>query len=114
MPNATAAATPETHPLFERLETLDAELVDLDTRTRALERFFALPSGREKPGRFWRVDFETIVPDADAAAPAGAQLELQTNDRAVIVCDLKTAARKHSQLLARAFGTTSAGSTKFG
>lgn len=100
--------------LYERIDALDGGIVDRDTRTRALERFFSLPSGREKPGRFWRVDFETIVPDAAAVGTAGARIDIETNDRAVLACDLATAAREHPQLLARAFGTTSAPSTKFG
>src|SRR5581483_10627089 len=91
-----------------------ASLVDSETRRRALDRFFALPSGREKPGRFWRVDFEAIVPDEEAVAPAGARIDVETNDRAITVCDLATAAREHPELLARAFATTAAAATKFG
>ena len=108
MPNATASS------LADALDALDGSIVDHDTRARALDRFFATPSGREKPGRFWRMDFETIVPDADAVAPIGARIEVESNDRAVIVCNLATAAREYPDLLARAFGTTVVASTKFG
>ncbi|HEY1869083.1 MAG TPA: Fe-S cluster assembly protein SufD [Candidatus Cybelea sp.] len=117
MPN-TAEALPSRaesrDSLYERLDALDAAPLDRDTRRRALDRFFALPSGRERPGRFWRVDFETIVPDADAVASSGAQIEVETKDRALVVCDLAAATREYPELLARAFGTTTAGSTKFG
>ncbi len=114
LPEVMETAAPPRNALYERLGALDATLVDRDTRAKALDRFFALPSGREKPGRFWRVDFESIVPDAQAVASAGAQISVETNDRAVIICDLATAAREHPQLLARVFGTTAAGTTKFG
>ena len=93
---------------------LDAGVVDRDARVRALDRFFTMPSGREKPGRFWRVDFEKIVPDAEAVASAGAQIDVETNDGAVVLCNLATAVREHPQLLARAFGTTAVAETKFG
>src|SRR5579871_2858227 len=52
--------------LYERLASLGDAPLSLDERTRLLERFFALPSRREKPGRFWRVDFDSIIPDAGA------------------------------------------------
>jgi Fe-S cluster assembly protein SufD len=114
LPDVMETAAPEKNKLYERLDELDTTIVGRDARARALDRFFALPSGREKPGRFWRVDFETIAPEATAVTSSGAQFDVQTNDRAVIVCDLTTAAREYPQLLARAFGTTDAGSTKFG
>lgn len=116
MPNIVEplSSRAEAGELYERIDALDGSIVDRGARTRALERFFTLPSGREKPGRFWRVDFEQIVPDAEAVGAAGARIDIEANDRAVLVCDLATAAREHPQLLARAFGTTSAASTKFG
>jgi Fe-S cluster assembly protein SufD len=114
LPSAATIAAPERNALHERLDALDATVVDRDTRACALDRFFTLPSGREKPGRFWRVDFESIVPDAAAVTPAGAQIAVETNDRAVVICDLATAAREHPKLLARAFGATTVASTKFG
>jgi Fe-S cluster assembly protein SufD len=114
LPSAAQTSTSSSGAFYELLDELDTTVVDGDTRARALDRFFALPSGREKPGRFWRVDFETIAPDPNAVSASGAQFDVQTNDRAVIVCDLATAAHKRPQLLARAFGTTEAGATKFG
>lgn len=100
--------------LYERLVSLDGAPFALAERTRALDRFFSLPSGREKPGRFWRVDFESIAPDASAIDLRAANVSVENNDPAVLVCDLATAAREHPGLLARAFGTTGIAATKFG
>lgn len=112
MPNPST--TIQSEQLYERLGDFDAVLIDRETRERALDDFFSLPSGREKPGRFWRVDFESVVPDAAAIDPARPQLAVECSDPAVLVCELATAARDHADLFSRAFGTTAAGSTKFG
>lgn len=109
-----ASARPQTHELYERLAAFDGELLSLDERARALDRFFSLPSGREKPGRFWRVDFESIVPDAGAIDSGVTGVTVENGDRAVTVCDLATAAREHPRLFARAFGTTGVAASKFG
>jgi Fe-S cluster assembly protein SufD len=114
LPDVVTTAPPANAALYGRIDALDGVIVEHDTRRRALERFFALPSGREKPGRFWRIDFEKIVPEEAAIGAAGSRIDIETNDAAVIVCDLATAVREHPQLLARAFGTTSVTSTKFG
>lgn len=55
-----------------------------------------------------------MVPDADAVAPSGGRIDVETNDRAVVACSLATAAREHPDLLARAFGRTAISATKFG
>lgn len=84
-----------------------------ERRERALERFASLHSGREKPGRYWRIDLETIAPQPDAVESAGSVSFLNVPERAT-ACDLQTAAREHTALLARAFGATRADETKFG
>jgi Fe-S cluster assembly protein SufD len=109
-----AKSRDEGHELYERLGAFDGSLLDADSRARALDRFFSLPSGREKPGHFWRVNFESIVPDAHAVDLGTADVAVESSDRAVLVCDLATAAREHSDLFARAFRTTGVGASKFG
>lgn len=85
-----------------------------DQRATALERFFSQRSGRERPGRFWRVDFETLAPAADAIDLSLANAQIECDDPGLVVCDLATAARESPQLLARAFGRTGVHTTKFG
>ncbi len=114
MSSALTSPPAQTHELYARLAALDETLVDARARADALDRFFALPSGREKPGRFWRVDFESIVPEATATDPAAAEIGVEYRDAAVIACDLATAARKYPELLARAFGTSGIAASKFG
>jgi Fe-S cluster assembly protein SufD len=104
----------EGHELYERLAAFNGVPLELDARTRALDRFFSLASGREKPGRFWRVDFESIVPDARAIELGAARVSIENADPAILLCDLATAARKHPELLARAFGKTGIDASKFG
>ncbi len=101
--------------LHQRLDTLGLEeaLVSREQRRRALERFVRLPSGREKPGRFWRVDFESVAPTPHAVAST-ANVTAEGGGPGLIVTDLRSAAASHSALLARAFGTTGVGATKFG
>jgi Fe-S cluster assembly protein SufD len=103
----------EAKGLHERLVACDSAILPLDARARAVERFFALESGRQRPSRYWRIDLETIVPDAGASFDRGTVRIENANSRA-IVCDLATAARVHSDLLARVFQTTHARETKFG
>ncbi len=102
------------HDLYRRLDAFDRSQFGLEQRYRALDRFFALPSGREKPGRFWRVDFETIAPPAAQIEPGAGTASITSRDPAAVVCDLATAAREHPQLLARAFDTSGIAATKFG
>jgi Fe-S cluster assembly protein SufD len=109
----SAAAPVQAHELYDELPLLGAPL-SLDERTRALNRFFALPSGRERPGRFWKIDFESIVPDGAAVQVSAANVVVDHRDPRVLVCDLATAAAEHSHLFTRAFGTTGIAATKFG
>jgi Fe-S cluster assembly protein SufD len=111
---SSALTAPAHHELYERLGAFDDALLGAADRRDALDRFFSLRSGREKPGRFWRVDFETILPDARAIEPAAAQVSFENRDDAIVVCDLSTAARKHPELFGRAFRSTRIGNSKFG
>jgi Fe-S cluster assembly protein SufD len=102
------------HALYEKLASFDESPLDLGARRAALDRFFSLPSGREKPGRFWKVDFETILPDAAAIDVSTYNLRVDNPNAGVLVCDLTTAARDYPDLFARAFGRTGIAATKFG
>jgi Fe-S cluster assembly protein SufD len=112
--STVAAAAPDTRELYERLGAFDETSIAFEERNRALDNFFSLHSDRERPGRFWRVDFESIVPDAGAIDAHAGELRIENSDPAVLVCDLTTAAREHPHLLARALRTTHAAKTKFG
>jgi len=103
-----------THELYDRVASFDELLLPSDARLAALDRFFSLPSGRERPGRFWRVDFDSIVPAAGAVTAGAAEVRVENAAAGVLVCDLATAAREHRELFARAFGTTGIGASKFG
>ena len=111
MPDTLTAPREE---LYDKVSSLERPPLDRSARTAALERFFSLRSGREKPGRFWRVDFETIAPSADAIGPASGSVRVENAGDGVLACDLATAAREYPELFARAFGTTRIAKTKFG
>lgn len=115
MPSVDAdAAVASPNELYDVLGSFDDALLSHEERGRALDRFFTLRSGREKPGRFWRVDLDSITPDPRALRGASESLIIDNSDARVLVCDLATAAAQHPQLLARAFATTGVTATKFG
>ncbi len=72
-------------------------------RQELLHRFTRLHSGREKPGRYWRIDLEKIeIPQnrADYKAPHVDAPQI----RGGFVTDILSAAREHSDLFAAAYG----------
>jgi Fe-S cluster assembly protein SufD len=77
------------------------ELLSPQERATSLEAFRATKSGREKPGRYWKIDLETLAPQAPDA-PAGT-VAIESVPSRAIACDLQTALREHPQLLERAF-----------
>jgi Fe-S cluster assembly protein SufD len=77
-------------------------LLTPEERGAALNAFAQTRSGREKPGRYWKIDLETLAPDASADGAAGSVTLENASPRAIVV-DLSTAAREHTALLARAF-----------
>ncbi|HEX3457015.1 MAG TPA: Fe-S cluster assembly protein SufD [Candidatus Baltobacteraceae bacterium] len=99
---------------YERLAGTPAAPFTPEERRFALDRFFALRSGREKPGRFWRIDFETLAPSVTAIGSSAVEYCAQNADSSVVVCDLATASREHPQLLAKALGKSRVAQTKFG
>ena len=95
MPNLTAAPT---------FETYDLRLLSADAREDALRAFETTPSGRERPGRYWKIDLESISLDGRTVDPAAATVTIASSSARVTAVDLATAAREHGDLLARAFG----------
>lgn len=113
MPSATAIAG-EDRALYERLARLDEHPFSAAQRRGFLDAFFATPSGRERPNRFWRVDFETLQPTHAQLEASGVTIEAENPNSGVAVYDLATAARERPELLRRAFGRTRAHASKFG
>ena len=82
-PNPPAPATQPGYELYERLTAFGDAPVALDARRRLLDRFLSLRSGREKPGRFWRVDLEAMVPSAATIETgAGTSVAFRRSGRA--------------------------------
>lgn len=77
-------------------------LLSNQERGAALEAFATTRTGREKPSQYWKIDLETLVPNAALDGAAGEVTIESTSSRA-IVSDLQTAAREHATLLERAF-----------
>lgn len=69
-------------------------------RAAELDAFASTPSGRGKPGRYWKIDLETLVPPPGRSA---GSVTIDSKDARVIACDLETAQRDHAALFARAF-----------
>ncbi|MFZ0033311.1 MAG: Fe-S cluster assembly protein SufD, partial [Candidatus Cybelea sp.] len=114
LPNTLTPSVPQADELYARLASFEGAPLTSDARIRALDRFFSSASGREKPGRFWRVDFEAIVPEAAAIEASPDSVTIENTDRSALICDFATAMREHPQLFARAFGSTGIAASKFG
>lgn len=81
-------------------------------RGELLERSRITQSGRERPGRYWKVDLDKLpIPDADEAGDV--VLPIAAHPHALITT-LAAAAAEHGPLFGRAFGRTGVQSTKFG
>lgn len=104
MPSAIAAAAVPAH-LESAIPQLDANVLSAAEREKLLARSFELRSGREKPGRFWKIDLDALDYSAVHAAPAAAPKIAAPQARGLIACDIATAARDHRALFERAFGT---------
>jgi Fe-S cluster assembly protein SufD len=110
----TVSAPARESELYDRLASFGDLPFRFEERVCALDRFFGSPSGREKPSRFWRVDFESVAPAPDAVAVGAGKVTIESSDPKIVACDLATAAREHPDLLARALRTTAATKNKFG
>lgn len=84
---------------------LDAQLVAHERRSELLARSFELRSGREKPGRFWKIDIDALDYGAlDVPATVPVTISAPRSTRA-IVCDLSTALRTHREIVERFCGS---------
>lgn len=92
--------------------TLTAPLFSEPRRRELLERAQTLRSGREKPGRYWKIDLETLeLPEGDQTPEAP---KISTVSRSgVVAADMATALAEHRETIARALGTFDPGSEKF-
>ncbi|MEO7202595.1 MAG: SufD family Fe-S cluster assembly protein [Candidatus Tumulicola sp.] len=99
--------------LTGRLATLDPAILSQERRLQAFEQFSQLPSRRERTGRYWRIDLETLSPDP-AADVAESSPRIDNPNARIVACDLRVAATEHAEEFARAFGMTEIGSSKFG
>ncbi len=100
--------------LRERLSAFDDDAFTGERRSLALERFFTTPSGRQRPGPYWKIDIETLSPSPPSIAKASGSVLIDNSNARLIACDLATAAREHPALLGRALGATRVQATKFG
>ena len=114
MPSAVAGASVPAN-LESAVDALDATVLGVQERRELLARSFELPSGREKPGRFWKIDLENLDYSTLTSGSGAAPAIRAPQARGLIVCDLATAAREHSALFARAFrAATRERESKFG
>jgi Fe-S cluster assembly protein SufD len=95
------------------LASLDRSILSLERRLHAFEHFSRARSGRERPGRYWRIDLESLAPDL-TTVDFDAVPSIDNPNANVVACDLRTAATEHAERFARAFGVAGAGNTKFG
>lgn len=92
--------------------TLTAPLFSEERRRELLSRAQTLRSGREKPGRYWKIDLDMLeLPDA-GEAPAAPAISAVSRP-GVIAVDMATAIVEHRDLIARALGTFDPGDEKF-
>jgi Fe-S cluster assembly protein SufD len=77
-------------------------LLSPQERGAALEAFATTRTGREKTSQYWKIDLETLVPNASSGGAAGTVTIESASSRAIAV-DLQTATREHATLLNRAF-----------
>jgi len=100
--------------LRERLAIFDSRVLAHPLRAEALERFLSTRSGLQRPGRYWRIDLESILPEPASITGISGSVRIENPLSRVTACDLATAARQHPEMLARAFGATHVRATKFG
>ncbi|HET9096900.1 MAG TPA: Fe-S cluster assembly protein SufD [Candidatus Baltobacteraceae bacterium] len=113
MPSAVAAIGIPRN-LEAALGEADARLVPMELRRELLSRSFELHSGRERPGRFWKIDIETLD-YGELRVPASVPVQITAPAQSrVIACDLASALAGHREIVERACGTAvDPHSTKF-
>ncbi|HEY9181337.1 MAG TPA: Fe-S cluster assembly protein SufD [Candidatus Baltobacteraceae bacterium] len=90
--------------LQDAIANIDTDPVQRERRADLLARSFELRSGRERPGRFWKVDLEALdYSSVRVAAPSAPAISKPAN-RNVVACDLASALRSHRDIVERALG----------
>jgi Fe-S cluster assembly protein SufD len=79
----------------------------------SLDAYRATPSGRDKPGRYWKIDLDALELPQNLTAGLGG-VSFSGVPSGIVACDLETATRDRRGLLERAYGATPARTTKFG
>lgn len=104
MPSATAILGIPSN-LQDALALVDPDPARRRSREELLARSFELRSGREKAGRFWKIDLEALdYGTVRPAAPVAPQISKPSNGK-VIACDLASALRTHREIVDRASGS---------
>jgi Fe-S cluster assembly protein SufD len=85
------------------LSALADETLALDARAEALQRYRELPSGRERPTRYWRVDLDAISVDDLPLSSLGGSVQVDCADDRVRIGQTP-----------RVFGASNARRSKFG
>ncbi len=85
-----------------------SSLVSPAHREAALADYLSLPSGHERPGRYWKInldalDLAAVEPSADA--DQSRPIITTPEKRGIIACDLLSAKRRHGELFERHFGS---------
>ena len=102
MPSALAAIGIPAN-LESAIPRLDAALLAQEERRRLLVRSVELRSGRERAGRFWKIDLEALD-YGSLSVPAWIAPKISAPQSRAVACDLRTALRDHRALVERAAG----------
>lgn len=88
----------------EAIERLESDPAEQQSRRELLARSFELRSGRERPGRFWKIDIDALdYSDLPVAASAPPRISAPGNS-AVVAMDLAGARNSYREIIARASG----------
>lgn len=113
MPSAVATIGTPAH-FEEAIAQLENDPAKQQRRRDLLAHSFELRSGREKPGRFWKIDIDVLdYGGVRVGAPSAPVISAPSND-AVIAVDLRSAMRTHREIVEPATGrAVDARSSKF-
>src|SRR5947209_756502 len=92
--------------------TLAASPFTEERRSEVLERARSLRSGREKPGRYWKIDLDTLELPQGVASQTPPKI-VSVSRPGVIAVDLATALAEHREIVERALATYDPGTEKF-
>jgi Fe-S cluster assembly protein SufD len=100
LPSALATLGIPAH-FEEAIGQLENDPSEQQCRLELLARSYELHSGREKPGRFWKIDIDALdFAGLRVAAPCLPKISTPSNS-AVVAVDLGSATRTHREILER-------------